>query len=479
MQQHGKSPRKQKMLLYFTYGVMTMAVALISAICILLVLGYRLDLKSGDVEQGALLQFRSFPSGATITLDNEALSFVTPGKRSVEVGQHSVTMQLDGYQTWEKTFAVKASELRWLNYARLIPENVQTSSVREFTTLAGAIPSPDKKWIAVLPAADKPELVLADIRNEKKPEFSPLTLPEDSYTKKDGATHQFSLVEWDFGARYILLKHVTGEVIEYLRIDRADAKDTVNISTKLGVSLEDVHFSGTSGSVFYGLENGTIRKLDSGAGTISQPLVKDVASFRLFKTSTLSYVKRPVNDRVGVGVVVDGKPFRVATYDATMPIVTDINEYFSDYYLAIGRGTSVEVYKDPELSTRQKIASVTSASAISWLRFGNSGRFVIAGTGSQFVSYDIETKQKADVNLPGSAPDPAKPLQWLDDYYLVSAADNDLRITEFDGANQHVITSALPGYPVTLSGNGRALFSLGKTQSGNFVLQSSKMTIQN
>lgn len=456
-----------------------MAVALISAICILLVLGYRLDLKSGDVEQGALLQFRSFPSGATITLDNEVLSFVTPGKRSVEVGKHSVVMELDGYQTWEKTFSVKASELRWLNYARLVPDNVQTMNVREFTSLAGSIPSPDKKWIMILAAADKPELTLTDIRNEKKPEFSQLSLPDGSYTKKDGAVHQFSLVEWDFGARYVLVKHVIGDTTEYLRVDRTDAKDTVNISSKLGVNLEDLHFSGTSGSVFYGLENGTIRKLDSGAGTISQPLVKDVASFRLFKTNTLSYVKRPVNDRVGVGVVVDGKPFRVATYDATMPIVTDINEYFNEYYLAIGRGTSVEIYKDPELEARQKIASVTSVSAISWLRFGNSGRFVVAGTGSQFVSYDIETKLKADVNLPGTATDPSKPLQWLDDYYLVSSADNDLRITEFDGANQHVITSALPGYPVTLSGNGKALFSLGKTQSGSFVLQSSKMTIEN
>lgn len=479
MQQHGKSPRKQKMLLYFTYGVMTTAVALISAICILLVLGYRLDLKNGDVEQGALLQFRSFPSGATIALDKEVLSFVTPGKRSVEVGKHTVVMQLDGYQSWEKSFTVKASELRWLNYARLVPENIQTASVREFATMAGSIPSPDKKWMMVLPAGDKPELTLVDIRNEKKAEFSQLTLPEGSYTKKDGAVHQFSLVEWDFGARYILLKHVTADVTEYLRVDRTDAKDTVNISSKLGVNLEDVHFSGTSGSVFYGLEDGTIRKLDSAAGTISQPLVRDVASFRLFKTNTLAYVKRPVNDRVGVGVVVDGKPIRVATYDSTMPIVIDINEYFNDYYFAIGRGTSVEVYKDPELVDRQKIASVTSASAISWLRFGNSGRFVVAGTGSQFVSYDIETKQKADVNLPGTAPDPTKPLQWLDDYYLVSSADNDLRITEFDGANQHVITSALPGYPVTLSGNGRALYSIGKTQSGSFVLQSSKMTLEN
>jgi hypothetical protein len=478
MQQHGKSPRKQKVILYFTYGVMTMAVALISAISILLVLGYRFDLKSGDVEQGALLQFRSYPSGASIKMDGEQLSFATPGKKGVEVGKHTVLMELPGYQTWRKSFTVKASELRWLNYARLVPKSIETAGLREFPTLAGMIPSPDKKWLMVLPAAEKPELTLVDIRDDKKPDFIPFAIPNGSYTQIDGGHHTFSLVEWDFGARYVLVKHQIGETTEYLRVDRTDAQNTVNISSKLGVHIDDIHFSGTSGSVFYALENGTVRKLDSGAGTISQPYVKDVASFRLFKTSTIAYVKKPQEEKIGVGVVVDDKPYRVATYDSTMPVSVDINEYFSDYYLAIGRGTSVEIIKNPEQPERKKIASVTSASAISWLRFGNSGRFVVAGTGTQFVSYDLETKSKADVNLPGTQADPTKPLQWLDDYYLVSSADNDLRITEFDGSNQHVITSAAPEFPVTLNGNGKLLYSIGKNQAGVYVLQASHMTIK-
>ena len=477
MQQHGKSPRKRKLLLYFTYGVMTTAVALISTICIFLVLGYRLDLKSGDVEQGALLQFRSFPSGATITLDRETLSFVTPGKRGVDTGEHTVTMQLDGYKTWQKTFTVKASELRWLNYPRMVPETVRTTAAKEFPTIADAAPSPDKKWLLVQPAADKAEFTLVDLRDDEKPVYSQLVLPAASYTQNDGQPHVFSLEEWDFGARYVLVKHVTGDVTEYLRLDRTDIDKTVNVSSKLGINISDIHFSGTNGSVFYALENGSVRRLDSGSGTISQPLVKDVESFDLYKTSTISYVKKPIENKVGVGVVVDGKAVRVATYDSTMPIQVDLAEYFNDYYLAIGRGTSVQIYKDPETSKRKKLVSFATSSAISWLRFNNSGRFVATGTGSQFTSYDLETSEKAEVNLPGNAPDPAKPLQWIDDYYLASAADNDLRITEFDGANQHVITAALPGFPVTLNDNGKLLYSLGKTQSGAYVLQASQMTL--
>lgn len=476
MQQHGQSPRKRKLVLYFTYGVMTMAVALISTLCILLVLGYRFDFKNGDVEQGALLQFRSFPAGATITLDREVLPFVTPGKRNVDTGIHSVTMKLNGYHTWEKSFSVKASELRWLNYARLVPEFIATTTIKEFPLISDALPSPDKKWIMILPSADKAEFTLVDIRDEKKPVFSQMALPVTSYTQKPEQAHQFDIVEWDFGARYVLVKHVVGDTTEYLRIDRTDVDETVNVTGKLGITPQDMHFSGTSGNVFYALENGSLRVLDSGAGTISQPVVKDVASFRLFKTDTIAYVKEPIDNRVGVGVVVNDKPIRVATFDSTIPIVIDINEYFSDIYLAIGRGATVEVIKNPETKNRLKVATVTSNSSIAWLRFSNSGRFVVAGNGSQFTTYDAETDQEYSINLPGTAIDPAKPLQWLDDYYLVSSADNDLRITEFDGANQHVITSALPGLAVTLNENGRQLYSVTKTQSGSYALQVSLMT---
>jgi hypothetical protein len=160
-----------------------------------------------------------------------------------------------------------------------------------------------------------------------------------------------------------------------------------------------------------------------------------------------------------------------------MAVHVDVAEYFNDYYLAIGRGTSVQIYKDPETADRKKLVSFATSSAINWLRFNNSGRFVATGTGSQFASYDLETSEKAEVNLPGNAPDPAQPLQWIDDYYLASSADNDLRLTEFDGANQHVITAALPGFPVTLNDDGKLLYSLGKTQSGAYVLQASRMTV--
>ena len=480
MHQHSRSPRTRKLMLFFTYGVMTAAVAAISTICVLLVLGYRFDFGARTVEQGGLLQFRSVPESAKISLDGQELNFVTPGKRNVDVGTHEVRMYREGYRDWAKTVTVKAGELRWLNYARLIPKNVTTNSVHEFATLADEKPSPDRKWMALLPAADKPELIIADIRADDKPIFTSLALPAAAYTNVEGQAHHFSLVEWDFGSRYLLVKHIIGDKTEFIRVDRTNPAATQNLTTLFSVPLSDVHFSGTSGSVFYGLETTNVRKLDSGTGTISQPLIKDVTHFTLYRTDTVAFTTH-TGRTIGAGIYADNKAYIVRTYDDTVPVYAEVTMYFSKNYLAVARGTQVELVKEPELSKGSTIGTpkISLPAGVQWLRFGASGRFVVVGNGTQYALLDIETNEKFTVNLPGTAADLSKPLQWLDDYSLVSSADKDLRITEFDGGNQQIITDAEPGYAVTLNDDSTLLYSVARTQTGAFSLQVSQLKVKN
>lgn len=476
MQQHGKSARTRKTRLFVTYMIMTLAVTAISAICIALVLGYRFDVEKGDVELGGLVQLRSFPEKATITFDSEKLAFTTPGKRTVAVGPHSVTMSLKDYQTWQKTFSVQAGELRWLNYARLVPTNITTNALKEFPSVTSALPSPDKKWFVVQAAADKPEFTLVDLR-EKVPVFTTLTLPATSYTTVEGQPHAFSLVEWDFGAKYVLVKHTTGTVTEFIRLDRSNPTAAVNITSKLGVTVQDIHFSGTSGNVYYALQDGTLRRLDSGAGTISQPIQKNVTAFELYKEDTIAYTRTEGLSTV-VGLLYNDKLTRVATYPADQPVLVDVSSYFSDTYVVAMRGTKIDTYFNPQSKSESKrLASVTTPQTNSWVHFANSGRFIVAGNGSQFTTHDYETHETYSVNLPGTASDPTKPLQWLDDFYMVSTANNDIRLTEFDGGNQHVIASVVPGTAMTLSDDAKFLYSLTKSHAGGVVFQQSLMTV--
>lgn len=478
MQQHTPNQkRKQLAIRYFTYGVMSLAVAVISAVCIFLALGYWV--KDNNIVQRGLIQFRSVPSNARIVIDNQELTFRTPGKWNVDVGQHTVTMKLDGYRDWTKTVTLDAGELRWLNYARLIPKTVTTTSVKEFANVASSVPSPDRKWIALITDPAKPEITMADLRSDDQVKFETITLPPSLFAAVTGQTNHFQVMEWDFGARYILVKHTVADKTEFIRVDRSAQTPPLNVSASLGVSSTTMHFSGTSGNVFYARDAVDLRKLDVAAGTISSPIASQVGSFVLYKTDTLSYVNDK-GDRRHVGVYLNAQhKTDLRTYDITQPILSTVSDYFGDTYVAVARGTSVEIIKNPldkEMGTKA-YRTVTLPVSASWLEFSNNGRFVIAGTGTQFVTYDLETDETFSVNVSGKVADTTRPLQWLDDYTLVTTADQSLRLTEFDGGNQQVITDAASEFSATLNDDGSRLYSIAKT-TGGYSLQVSRMTVE-
>ncbi|HYG84039.1 MAG TPA: PEGA domain-containing protein [Verrucomicrobiae bacterium] len=474
MHQH-TSKRREVAFRFFIYGVMSVAVIVISLICILLVLGYRFDQVSGRVEQQALLQFRSFPNNAAVFVDGKDARLTTPEKMTISPGHHTVRFTRPGYHDWNKTFTVKSGDLLWLNYARLIPTEITTEAVAHFPKLASTLASPDRRWIALLSDAKKPTLTFADIRNEAEPVVNEMTLPPESYTMPGRAAGSLSFVEWDFGSRFMLAKYTVGTTTEYLRIDRTDPSATINISRQLRIGIDDIHFIGTSGNVLFALSQGTIRKIDLQAGTISRPLVTDADSFILYKEDTIAFTGTRNNQRI-VGMYKDGKSEKIIKQfpNDRQPLFVTASNYFYDDYMAIAHGTNVEILKDPYGQSRETktVASFTFTPGVATLRFSSNGRFVLAQNGGEFTSYDLETSNKAQADMTDLGK-PSGPLRWLDDYYVWNDAGGKLHIAEFDGTNQRFINAVAPGYDVTLSENGKRIFSIGRNQTTKqFVLQS-------
>lgn len=475
MQNSKVSKRKQTALRLLSYTAMTISVIVISLICILLILGYRFDSKNGSIEQGGLFQFRSFPTNAAITLNNETLNFRTPGKFNADVGSHDVVMKLNGYQEWRKSTSIKAGELKWLNYARMIPTSITSTPIATHATVTDTLPSPDRRWFALLADSVIPEVTLYDLRNPATPRATTLTLPVDSYTSVEGVPHIFTLEEWDFGGRYMLIKHQLGETVEYIKVDRTDLNQATNITRMFNLPFVDMHFSGTSGNVFYTLSGTDIREADLVAKTITQPLVTDVNQFELYKSNIISYVASREEKRI-VGVYINDKETIVRTYDANTPLYVDISSYFDNEYLAIGSNKQVEIIKDPlenADTAGRSFATYATESPVAWLEFASSGRFVVAGNGGMYSTYDIETDEIFAAQFEGIR-EISRPLGWLDDYYLYSDTTSSLKISEFDGTNRHDIVAVAPGFSATLSDDGEYLYSIGKTGAG-YTFQSSKM----
>lgn len=477
--------RAQLALRFFTYGVMAVATVLLTAIAIFYVMGYRFNQASLTIEQGGLLQARSTPEGATILIDGkDRNNLKTPARAYLSAGEHTVRMSLSGYQTWQRTFDLNAGQLLWLDYVRLIPENVSTAPVRAFSGVTDSAFSPDRRWLYILENSNQPSFVLFDLSDETKPTAAETSIPVDQLTLQDGKVGTFSILEWDFGSRALLVRHKNGDINEVLRIDRTRPDEAVNISKLFGLEIGEVHFAGGNQNVVYAQTGDVLRRLDIGSGTASATLVSGLKDFEIYGEDRIVFVaNRQVaagssETRQIVGVYQNGKEVQVRDFAADAKVKVALTEYFRNQYLAVNSGDGVvEIVRDPadkgaESPTYLKF---NLGRDVSWLKFSSNGRMLAAGSGNTWATHDLEVAQTYLSTLDGA--DVTKPLVWLDDYYLWTDAGDKLRIVEFDGQNPREIAGVLPGNKASLSQNGRSLFSFG-INNDRLLLQSSRLIVE-
>lgn len=483
------SKRSKLALRFFTYGVMTISVIVITAICMLLALGYRFDRGSLSFQQGGLIQFGSTPSGGQVSIDGQPQGYSTPGKSDIAPGMHSIELKKDKYQTWSKTVLLAASQLLWLNYAHLIPNDIKTTAGRSFDTVFDEKTSADRHWMVVQPAQDKPDLTLVDLQDPKKLAPTNLTIPEGILTKREGAPQQFNIVEWDPSSRYLLVRYQTADVVEYIRVDRTHPDQALNLTQTFQLPVSDIHFSANNADIFYAKNDAVLRRLDVGAKSISEVLVNGLDTFWVSSTGKIVFSasrQRTAGDVAStyqyVGIYNGDKEISVRDFAAGTHLLAKYAEYFNHGYLAVTDTAtkSVSVIRDP-LQTGNKnnreIATLQLKDPAMWLSFSDSGRMILAQNGSSATSYDLEVAHQFQFDINTVHPT-TRPFRWVDDYYLMSDTDQTVRLFEFDGTNVHNITGAEEGFGATFSGDNSYFYSLGRnTQSQKYQLQLSRLIL--
>jgi len=478
-----RSKRELLIRRIFTYIIMVVSIIGIAAVVLLFVLGYRLDSENG-LEQGALLQFNTQPTGANVQVDGKLLGSTTPNKSTVLAGSHTIIMSKAGYDNWQKTVNTPAGTLTWLDYAILVPQKLSVQTISQYASLAADLPSPDQKTIILQPQADQATFDLVDISGTN-PKTTTITLPSSDYSQAGvaGITHSFTLDRWDPNGRYVLIKHTYGDKTEWIVLDTQNPTNSKNISAILAIDLTSLRFSGTSGNTLFALSDGTIRKIDINADTISGPLVTNVDSFDLYETNIITYVGHDSNNKPLVGLYQDGDTESdvLQTADSSDGLHITTTRYYTDNYVAISVGNDVTILKgsyphsSADSTSLKPYAQFSFSEPVSSMSFSPEGEYLTVQTGLAFETYDLEHTQSYTGAVDASTA--GQPLQWLSQAYLYGDDDGKLTIREFDNTNIHMINTAAIGYDATLSPTGRYLYSIGKDAKNQFTLQRVKMIL--
>lgn len=474
--------RQQTIRLSIIYTLMTISVLAVVGTLVLVVQGYRFDSGTGTLEQRGLIQFASTPSSATIEIDGRAIGSRTSAKTAVDPGTYEFLMWREGYETWRKTVDVEAGALVWLNYARLVPKELPVRSLASYERLDASLASPTNRSILLQPDQSRPTFQLVDISGSSISQQT-VRIPSSQYTTpdEDDVEHTFTMDHWDENGRYMLIRHAYGGQYEWIVLDTRQPNETENISQVFDIPVDSALFSGTSGNILYVLSGGSLRKLDLSAGTISRPLVSDVASFRLYDTNIVTYTTVPSEDdsrQVGVYREGDTTPHVVYTTESpNTPLDAQLTTYFNTTYMVIGDNTTFGVYTghfDGRVNGDSRLlVSRTTNEPISRVEFSLGRSHAFVRSGSDFYSYSIERDTVSHASLEEGA---ATSLRWLDEMNLWSSVDGSLVMQELDGANKHVINPIASGHAATLSRNGTYLYSIGTTDNG-YQLQRVQMIL--
>lgn len=458
------------------YTIMSVSVVLIVSCLILIIMGYRFNRQDGKLEQGGLLQFNSKPSGAQIYINDGKLAFNTANKATVASGEHTVKFSKQGYHDWQKTVNLGPSGVLWLNYARLIPTELSSKTVEKFPSVADTLASPNDKYILMSQVADQPAFTLLKINNKQVNKTS-LNLPADSFVEHSDQTtdHNYEMTEWDKDGRHVLVRHSYKqsdiEKAEWISVDTRDVNRSVNVTTTVGVTAESMQYSFADSHILYSLSTGDLRKINLNDATLSRPLVSNVADFDQFDRATVTYTTHldAETGKRSVGYYTDNakKPRVVRSFadNGSTKLTFRVGEYFSKKYYLFSYGETVEVMSGdlPSSDSRSSTAytpviTITIPDGVRYIDFGENPRFILAQNGNKLTTYDLELKNVAKFEVPGDAASIGE-IDWIDNFHVVSTADNTIRMYEFDGQNPKKLVGAMHGQSVVLSDDDKYIYS--------------------
>jgi hypothetical protein len=486
---HQSSKRKALLQRTAIYSFMTLTVVGLVTVLVFVMLGYQFNGNDGKIEQGGLVQFDSVPSGAQVAIDGANFGTRTASKTTMSSGQHFVTMNRTGYDTWQKSVLVVPGSVLWLNYARLVPAERTPSSVHDFDSVAASAISNNNKILAIHEVSESPSIHLADLSREDA-KITGITIPDSAYTAPSADKAQrFGVVTWDPSDRYLLVKHVfDDDKVEWLVVDTQDTAATKNVTTLLDVEMSEVVFSNGDSRQLYVKVGSDVRKIDLDDATLSRPLITGVASFSLYSDSMITYVTRR-DEKTGkrsVGYYIDGtttqRTVREFDDDGNAPLLFAVGRYFNETFEAIAYGDTVEILsgdlpRDTAAKLQLKpVATMSLVGGAQYLSDKTNGRFIVAQNGATYATHDLELGKSTTTTLKGSG-EVTKELAWIDGYMPWSDRDGMLRIYEFDGANQHDIMPVVSGQAAALSPSGKYLYGVTRSDDGVYHLSRVQMIL--
>lgn len=496
-----KKERLNRIVLFVSYGLVSLAIAIASVVLLYQTDGYCVDGK-GAVDRCGLVFVSSQPNGANLYIDGKLKKTRTNTKLNLQSGSYALRVSRDGYRDWRRDVAVLGGDVQRFDYPFLFPVSLKTTGVTTFTNpVVLASQSPDRRWLLVAEDGQNSTFHLYDVKNaDKTPISTVVTLPAGLTNSGDGG-QTWKAIEWSTNNRHVLLQHgyslagVQGQ--EYILLDRQTSTASRNLTKDLSLVPADVLslFDKKPTQFYvYNSEAKTLRTAAVSGGAPTTLQLARVLAYKTYADDTLLYVTdtppsgKAIPGKVSV-VLQQANQVRVLRHTpaTASTFLLDIAQYDGDWYVAVGADSEkgVQIYRNP----LEEILSTASAvpSAIRFLKVSNptyvafsaNTQYILAENGQQIAVYDTEYGQTYSYSLPVSLDSPQSHVQWMDGNRILYVSDGKAQVSDYDNTNMQTLQAALPAWSTFFTPDYTAAFTLQPVSAtGSTRLAKTLLTVQ-
>ncbi len=463
--------RREKMMLYIGYFLMSIVVILTAVILFYVTEGFGYG-NNGTVIQNGLLFFASQPNPANIYINNVLQSSTTNTSMLLPAGNYNVKITKTGYLPWQRTIIVNGGTVERFDYPFLFPAHLITNKITSFASgPAFATESLDRHWLVIQDPSKFNQFEVYDLNKPLNPP-SLITIPS-SILSPATTSQSWQVVQWSTDNQHFILKHTYNGLQEYILVDITNGSNSVNLTKTFSsipfttVSLLNNQYNQ------YELYNSATKQLDYvslSAPQVINASLSQVLAYKTYGSNIILYATtlNAPRGKVLIEEQVGSKIYIIKTINPSTKYLLDLTTYDSTPYVVVGDSTNskVYIYQDPISQINNNPSYVPAPIQVllvpnpNFISFSDNAQFIMAENANHFAVYNIQSGYAYNYIVPYQLQAPQKTAFWMDGDRLTYVSNNRLIVFDYDEANLHVLMPASPNYLPFFDGSYQYIYTL-------------------
>lgn len=435
-----------------------------------IVMGYHLN-EEGKLEQSGLVQVDSFPTGASVIIDDEILPNETNTSKILPEGNHVVKLKKDGYTSWSKTVALHSGFLTKLSYPHLYKENPSTEIIKKFEQSPSLFLASKNRSLGLVkyPNGELETFTL----ESKTPKEIKLNLSEIFKNYSSEELGQSKIISWSDNGERILISVEKEDLTKFLIVDLEHPEHSLDLSAEFDVKISDIRLLNSQGDRLGLIENHNFHTISLPDKKLSDVLVENVLSFSNNDSKIILITKKPNENKKIILYDITSKSEIFLADSMAENIEAHLSEYagrftlvlISDNVVTVRRGNlpSENISKENPLS--EPVGKYTlDFGTPKDFSFKGKNQLIVTSSNNNLAVFDLENYKLSTYSLDDNL------TFWPDEYTIGVVSGGKLTLYDFDGTNANTFKNAENGFPAITTEDNSYLYYISKDNSENLTL---------